>query len=34
MILASILSSVEGRRVYMDDPMIANFPLPLKRGLL
>ena len=34
MVLASILSSVEGRRVYMDDPMIANFPLPLKRGLL
>ena len=34
MVLASILSSVEGRRIYMDDPMIANFPLPLKRGLL
>ena len=34
MIIASLISSVEGRRVYMDDPQIANFPLPLKRGLL
>lgn len=33
-VLASILSSVEGRRVYLDDPQIDKIPLPLKRGLI
>lgn len=32
MVLATIVSSVEGRRVKMDDPAIAKVPLPKPRG--